>query len=649
KDALKLNTKAADALIGVAKSNEQNDPQGNPALIKSLIENHPKLLPVMNYAGHWYLETGNREEAEKHIKKALKIAPQNLHALTLQAKYHLLGKDKEKFNNFAQDALKINPGYSKIYAEAGDLLARRYLFKEAVVEYHRALEIDSTNAAALAGLGTTLSRLAKLDDAKPALEKAFNFDPYNVWTKNLLDLFDSYKDYETIQTEHFNIRLHKDDVEIVGPYAADLAEAAYESMVPRYEVAIDFPVTVEIFPKHDDFAVRCFGLPGAQAFLGICFGPLITMNSPRARSIGTFNWSETLWHEFAHVVHLTLTNNRVPRWLAEGIAVYEATSANRAWDMNFHLAMIKALERDKIIPLKELDSGFVGDPTRVTFSYYQSSQMVKFIVEKHGFSKLLDLLKAFRDGKDTSGAVKSVLGQTTVAFDNAFRQFLNSRFIKKSVDLTWDYDKLPRERTARIEKLRSIVAKKPNNYFANLYLGHSLYATKAYRDAIPVLEQAHSLFPEDVSEESPYPGLIESYLNTGDTLKAIGYLGRWVEGNAKNYKAALHLHELASNFAKTELAIKGLQSAIQISPYNFKMHRQLGELFLQKDEAGRAVREFEIELALNPTDKAGTHCRLAEALLLANNKAEAKKHALLALEIAPTYKRAQEILLEAVQ
>jgi tetratricopeptide (TPR) repeat protein len=623
-DALKLNPNAVEAKIGIARSNEQSEPQKNPEIIKSLLDNHPDRIDVLNYAAHWYLETGDKDEAEKHIKKALKIAPQNLSALTLNAKLHLLRKDKKTFDRIAKKVLEINPGYSAVYTEAGDLLSRRYLFEEAVVEYRRALEIDSEDAAALAGLGTTLSRLANLDEAKPTLEKAFKLDPYNVWTKNLLDLFDSYKDYETIQTDHFNIRLHKDDAKVVGIYAADLAEKAYEAMVSRYRVTLDFPVTIEIFPQHDDFAVRSFGLPGAQAFLGICFGPLITMNSPRARTIGTFNWQETLWHEFAHVVHLTLTKNRLPRWLAEGIAVYEATTANPAWDMNFHIAMIKALERDKIIPLKELDSGFVGDPTRVTFSYYQSSQMVTFIVEKHGFSKLLDLLVAFREGKNTAGAVKSILGLDTEEFDTAFKQFLNDRFVKEGVDFSWENKKLPKEPVARIEKLRKITSRKPNNYFGSLYLGNTLLSTKAYSEAIPILEKAHSLFPQDVSGDSPYAGLTLAYLATKDTVKAVKMLGSWLDRNAKNYRASLQLYELASEIGKTNLAIKGLETAIQISPYNSDVHKQLGELYMLNNDAERAVREFRVELALNPTDKAGAHCRLAGALLLANNKAEAK-------------------------
>ena len=39
-------------------------------------------------------------------------------------------------------------------------------------------------------------------------------------------------------------------------------------------------MAVEIFPDQADFAVRTFGMPGGAGYLGVCFGPLITMNSP---------------------------------------------------------------------------------------------------------------------------------------------------------------------------------------------------------------------------------------------------------------------------------------------------------------------------------------------------------------------------------
>ena len=62
-----------------------------------------------------------------------------------------------------------------------------------------------------------------------------------------------------------------------------------------------------------------------------------------------------------------------------------------------------------------------------------------------------------------------------------------------------------------------------------------------------------------------------------------------------------------------------------------------------------AVREFTAALALGPTDRAAAHCDLGESLLAKGRKAEAKREALAALEIAPSFERAQELLLKSIQ
>lgn len=649
RDAIKLNPNAVKARIGLAAASELDNPQEAAETVDSLMKSHPERTDVLIYAARWKLLIGERAEADKLARKALKNAPNNLEALSVLAQIDILEHEPKKFEASVRKVLDINPAYSKVYTDAGDALARRYLFAEAVELYRKAVAIDAEDAAAHNGLGTALSRLAKLEEAKPVLERAFELDSYNVWTANLLDLFDSYKEYDTLRTKHFLIRLHRDDTEIVGPYAMDLAEAAYRAIAPRYKFAADFPITIEIFPKHDDFAVRCFGLPGSQAFLGICFGPLITMNSPRARPVGSFNWSETLWHEFAHVVHLLLSKNRVPRWLAEGIAVYETSLANRAWDMNMHFAAIRALEKDGLIPLNELNSGFVGDPRRVTFSYYQASEMVAFIVERYGFDKLLDLLKSYRDGLETPQAIKQVLSLTPEAFDAGFKGYMRKKFLRDDVDFAWEVQDLPKEPGRLIERLRKIATDRPTSYFAHLYLGQALLSQKSYKEAISSLEKARSLFADDVTGENPYNGLTRAYLAIGDSAKALERLRVMVAKNGKDFKACLQLYELAAALQRPEVATEALIAAIQISPYNPNTHKQLGELFLQANQAAKALREFKVELALNPLDKAGAHTRIADAYLRTNQKVEAKRHALLALEIAPTYARAQEILLKSVQ
>ena len=84
---------------------------------------------------------------------------------------------------------------------------------------------------------------------------------------------------------------------------------------------------VEIFPQKKEFAVRTFGLPGADGLLGVCFGRVITANSPASQGEHPSNWEAVLWHEFCHVVTLSKTHNKMPRWLSEGISVYEEGQA----------------------------------------------------------------------------------------------------------------------------------------------------------------------------------------------------------------------------------------------------------------------------------------------------------------------------------
>ena len=73
----------------------------------------------------------------------------------------------------------------------------------------------------------------------------------------------------------------------------------------RYGFTPTAPITVEIYPNHDDFAVRTAGLPGI-GLLGVTFGDVVAMDSPSGRKSGDFHWGSTLWHEMAHVFTLSV-------------------------------------------------------------------------------------------------------------------------------------------------------------------------------------------------------------------------------------------------------------------------------------------------------------------------------------------------------
>src|SRR5262249_26953590 len=157
---------------------------------------------------------------------------------------------------------------------------------------------------------------------RTALESSFKIDPYDAVTLNLLRLLDSLDAFTTLRDGDVVMRLHKDEAPVLQEYAIPLAHQALNTLSARYQFTPTGPILVEIFPKHDDFAVRTLGLPGMIGALGACFGRVVTMDSPKARP-GEFQWEATLWHELAHVITLQMSSQRLPRWLSEGISTYE--------------------------------------------------------------------------------------------------------------------------------------------------------------------------------------------------------------------------------------------------------------------------------------------------------------------------------------
>ena len=65
-----------------------------------------------------------------------------------------------------------------------------------------------------------------------------------------------------------------------------LAKEAIATLSKQYDSSRRDRSSIEMFPKHDDFAVRTMGLPGMIGALGACFGRVVTLDSPKARPPG---------------------------------------------------------------------------------------------------------------------------------------------------------------------------------------------------------------------------------------------------------------------------------------------------------------------------------------------------------------------------
>ena len=86
-----------------------------------------------------------------------------------------------------------------------------------------------------------------------------------------------------------------------------------------------------------------------------------------------------------------------------------------------------------------------------------------------------------------------------------------------------------------------------------------------------------------------------------------------------------------------------------VTPLDAEVHTALGDWMLAEGMAEGALREFQALLAMNPHDLAGTHYRLATTFSELEDQARTREHLLYALEIAPHYREAQQLLLEIVR
>src|SRR6185295_16638146 len=164
----------------------------------------------------------------------------------------------------------------------------------------------------------------------------------------------------------------------------------------RYAFKPQGPFLIEIFPRHDDFAVRIAGLPGMVGARGVCFGRVVALDSPNVARTGNskFQWEATLWHELAHVITLQMSNHRIPRWLTEGISVYEEKKARSEWGREMDVTFAGMLNRGETLKLKDLNSAFTN-PKTISLAYYEASLLVEHIVNAYGDAGLRKLVRAY--------------------------------------------------------------------------------------------------------------------------------------------------------------------------------------------------------------------------------------------------------------
>ncbi|MGE5243371.1 MAG: tetratricopeptide repeat protein [Betaproteobacteria bacterium] len=645
--ALHADPKWEPALLGLAESFADDNPPQSIELARSALALNPSDVAAQVFIASQAIDAGRNAEAREALGKALAVNPSSLDAHAWLAAIAYVEDREADFDAEVAKVQAIAPSDSKVYRIAGELAAHNYRFDEAVALTRRALALDPHDPRALADLGLHLLRTGDEPGARTALETSFKLDPYSVVTYNLLQMLDTLDRFVTVRDGDLILRMDPDEAPVLREYALQVAHKALGDLGKRYEFTPRGPILIEIFPKQDDFAVRNVGLPGMIGALGACFGRVVTLDSPKAVPPGTFQWEAALWHELAHVITLQMSNQRVPRWLTEGISVFEQKRARPEWARNQEVEFAGLLNAGGVMKLADLNAGFT-DPHKISIAYYEASLLVEHLVATYGDAGLRKLLRAYGEGLDTDTALKTALDTSLSELQTGFDQSLERRFgpLRRALDGP-DSGTL---RGLRPDALQAYAAEHPRSYPVQMALGSALGRRGDRDGAMKAFERAAALVPSAIGDDSPHAQMAALALEAKDSARAIQELRALVAVDFDNVKAARQLASLLQQAGVTDEAklTPVYQRIAAVDPFDAGAHRMIGRSALAGGNPDEAAREFRAVLALKPVDAAEAHTDLAESYFKSGRRADAKKETLAALEIAPTYQRAQELLLKLV-
>lgn len=655
-----------DMLCGLARAFAPSDRAQMGELLEAALGHNPRHVPSHLLLAEHLIDAERYAAADDTLAKVLAVNPWQPEAWAYRAVMALLRSDAQAASQARATGLKFWPTNPLVDHLIGRKLSQKYLFAEGAAYQRRALSFERDFAPARIQLAQDLLRLGE-EEGWQLAQQAHEADAYDVTAYNLVTLRDNLAKFRTLTNSDFIVRMSEHEARLYGDRALALLQRAKDTLAPKYGWTPRQPTIVEIFPEQKDFAVRTFGMPGNPGFLGVCFGRLITANSPASQGDSPENWQAVLWHEFCHVITLQLTRNRMPRWLSEGISVYEERLADPAWGQHLHSEYRQMILGEDFVPISELSAAFLSPKSHqhVQFAYYESSLVVEFLVERFGFESLKAILRDLGEGKSIDAAISAhTAPMPTVESD--FAAFARTKAEQLGPDLDWAEPpsrKAARAAAAEQEGGRRRVvpfglglpeedaaweATHPNNFFVLLKQAKQRLAEKQWAAAKTPLRKLLEAYPRPTGPDNLYLMLAAAHRGLDETeaeREALTKAAELAADAAGVYARLMELESARANWPAVKLNAERFLAVNPLLPEPYRFLAQAAEALADRPTAIDAYRRL---LLLDPPDPAQTHFQLAR-LLHAAADPEAKRHVLMALEEAPRFRDAHRLLLQIAE
>ena len=616
------------------------------SLAAALKQNSRHVPSLLLFAAH-HIDAEDYVRAAKLLDEVIAINPVHPDAWAYRAVLAHLRNDPVAEGLLRATALRSWPKNPRVDFLIGQKLSQKYRFAEGAEYQRRAREFDPAYLPASAQLASDLLRLGEETEGWKLAQAVHDKDDYDVEAYNLITLRDTMAKYSTITNEDFVVRMAGNEAAVYGPRVLALLKRAHRTLTAKYGVELAKPTFVEIFADQKDFAVRTFGLPDIPGFLGVCFGRVVTANGPAAVGGHPVNWESVLWHEFCHVVTLQLTKNKMPRWLSEGISVYEETQADPSRGMAMSPRYRAMILGEDLVPVGGLSAAFLSPktPEHLQFAYLESAMVVEFIVGRYGIDHLRGVLRDLRDGAEINTALeKNVAPLATL--EKEFAAHARGKAEQLAPKLDWEKPDADLLKPGAADDLAAWEKKHPDNYWTLTHRARDAAGKQNWAGTKTALQRLVELYPRQKGGDAAYRPLVAALHQLGETEAERAALTAWAAQDDEATEAYLRLMELARETKDWPTVTRNAERYLAVNPLVAPPWRYLAEAATAAGDQTAAIAAWRTLLNLDVPDAADAHFQLAQLLHRSGADAEARQQTLLALEETPRFRDALKLLLE---
>ncbi len=223
-------------------------------------------------------------------------------------------------------------------------------------------------------------------------------------------------------TPHFTI-VYAQGFEADAESYAGFVDQAYTWESGVFKAELDGPIFLRLFPTMESYFRAnpvAASVPGVIAHANSA-GREIAIALPRAQGLPADDQQNNVRHELAHLFASKLTDDKLPTGFQEGLAQYfEKPTAEL--DANVEL-LRQAREQNRLLNWTDLNEPgrAYSDPQ---VAYPEARSVVAFLVDRYGFARLMDFLKAFTTEPGYRSALESAYGVPADQLESQWQDYL---------------------------------------------------------------------------------------------------------------------------------------------------------------------------------------------------------------------------------